>query len=611
VCIVCAASVEDCCVAVGKVVGHENIVSASRMNSAIVVFLNDVEKVRKLTQNGIVVNNEMILVSPLSSPAKKVMLSNVPPFISDEAIGKELSRYGRMVSPIKKISLGCKSPLVKQLVSFRRMVFMVFKEGVGELNVVFKFTVDGFNYNIFVSSDTDIKCFKCGQTGHLAWACPERQSDPGVSERTGRDAAESAGVVPPAVGVRPAAEGPGAAAAPDLTESEPQAQPAAQTPTGATPAPEKPRTAELAAAEPRTAELAAAEPRSARPDRKKPWSTEKSSVGSGAVLEPPALTEAGPEVQGNLMETPDTTPVQVDGGDVDMADEPVFKVPNKRKKQGKGQGKKQAKKETKVEEGESDSDDCISDSVLTFDSQEEQINVVYSAEDIKEFLRNTKWQKNVALEEFFPDRKQFIHDVKFFRREGAFVDVEIFRLKKLITREGRPDPAAEKGRPDTPEELVPRLTTVHYCKLFSKALASRLTKVMEWLIHQDQTYCVPDTSIFDNMYLIRDILDVSRLLGLKTGLVFLDQEKAFDRVEHEYLWKVLEAFGFNPGFVAMIRVLYCEIESVLKVNGGLCAPFRVYRGIRQGCSLSGMLYSLAIEPLLNKLRSHLSGFMIW
>ncbi|KAK3569498.1 hypothetical protein QTP86_031670 [Hemibagrus guttatus] len=72
-------------------------------------------------------------------------------------------------------------------------------------------------------------------------------------------------------------------AAPDLTESEPQAQPAAQTPTGATSAPEKPRTAKPGPA---------AEPRSARPDRKKPWSTEKSSVGSGAVLEPPALTEA-------------------------------------------------------------------------------------------------------------------------------------------------------------------------------------------------------------------------------------------------------------------------------------------------------------------------------
>ncbi|KAK3574718.1 hypothetical protein QTP86_015375 [Hemibagrus guttatus] len=57
-------------------------------------------------------------------------------------------------------------------------------------------------------------------------------------------------------------------------------------------------------------------------------------MGSGAVLEPPALTEAGTEVQGNRMETPGTTPMQGDGGDVDMVDEPVFKVPNKRKKQG-------------------------------------------------------------------------------------------------------------------------------------------------------------------------------------------------------------------------------------------------------------------------------------
>ncbi|KAK3563432.1 hypothetical protein QTP86_028164 [Hemibagrus guttatus] len=589
-------------------------------------------------------------------------------------IGKELSRYGRMVSPIKKIPLGC------------------------------------FDYNIFVSSDTDIKCFKCGQTGHLARACPERQSDPGVSERPGQDAAEPAGVVPPAAAVRPAAEGPGAPAAPDLTESEPQAQPAAQTPTGATSAPEKPR----------TAEPAAAEPRSARPDRKKPWSTEKSSVGSGAVLEPPALTEAGAEVQGNRMETPDTTPVQGDGGDVDMADEPVFKVPNKRKKQGKGQGKKQARKDTKVEERESDSDDCISDSVLTFDSQEEQINVVHSAEDIKEFLRNTKWQKNVALEEFFPDRKQFItitnqsflstvhsQRTRDIVRSLKALEIEIVELQRLeatgdrghiealkskkakmndlldITAQGalvrsRFKSATEMDAPSkfffsleqkngqkrfihavrtesgdllSESTEIRKQTVSFYSKLYSsewsgaqvvedsflvglpklseraareldrglsleelhealqrmengrasgidglpgefykafwavigqdvldvlrdsilrgelpfscrravltllpkkgdlthlknwrpvsllctdykllsKALASRLTKVMERLIHQDQTYCVPDRSIFDNVYLIRDILDVSRLLGLKTGLIFLDQEKAFDR----------------------------------------------------------------------------------
>ncbi|KAL7828331.1 hypothetical protein SRHO_G00319650, partial [Serrasalmus rhombeus] len=98
------------------------------------------------------------------------------------------------------------------------------------------------------------------------------------------------------------------------------------------------------------------------------------------------------------------------------------------------------------------------------------------------------------------------------------------------------------------------------------------------------------------------------LLGLRAGLIFLDQEKAFDWVEHGYLWKVLENFGFNPGFIAMIKVLYSDIESVLKVNGGLCAPFKVCRGIRQGCALSlaCCLYSLSIEPLLCQLREKIS-----
>ncbi|KAK3538383.1 hypothetical protein QTP86_001552 [Hemibagrus guttatus] len=48
-------------------------------------------------------------------------------------ITNELSRYGRLVSPIKRIPLGCKSSLVKHLVSFRRMVYMVFKEEQGIL----------------------------------------------------------------------------------------------------------------------------------------------------------------------------------------------------------------------------------------------------------------------------------------------------------------------------------------------------------------------------------------------------------------------------------------------------------------------------------------------
>lgn len=49
---------------------------------------------------------------------------------------------------------------------------------------------------------------------------------------------------------------------------------------------------------------------------------------------------------------------------------------------------------------------------------------------------------------------------------------------------------------------------------------------------------------------------------------------------------------------------------LIKVGGGISAPVTVTRGIRQGCPLSGQLYSLAIEPLLCKLRRDLAGFSV-
>src|SRR4029434_10835978 len=51
----------------------------------------------------IVLNDSLTPVLPLSTPAKKVIISNVPPFIKDELIAKELQRHGQLVSHFRKI----------------------------------------------------------------------------------------------------------------------------------------------------------------------------------------------------------------------------------------------------------------------------------------------------------------------------------------------------------------------------------------------------------------------------------------------------------------------------------------------------------------------------
>ncbi|CAM2111732.1 unnamed protein product [Caretta caretta] len=72
-------------------------------------------------------------------------------------------------------------------------------------------------------------------------------------------------------------------------------------------------------------------------------------------------------------------------------------------------------------------------------------------------------------------------------------------------------------------------------KIVAKAISLRLGSVMVDVIHPDQTYTVPGRSIFDNLFLVQDLLELGRRDGLSFALLSLDQEKAFDRVDHGYL----------------------------------------------------------------------------
>ncbi len=49
----------------------------------------------------------------------------------------------------------------------------------------------------------------------------------------------------------------------------------------------------------------------------------------------------------------------------------------------------------------------------------------------------------------------------------------------------------------------------------------------------------------DNLFLVRDTLDICKLVDAEVGLIALDQEKAFDRVDLNYLFNLLGVFGFG------------------------------------------------------------------
>ena len=149
-------------------------------------------------------------------------------------------------------------------------------------------------------------------------------------------------------------------------------------------------------------------------------------------------------------------------------------------------------------------------------------------------------------------------------------------------------------------------------KIISKALATKLSTVMGHIISPDQTCCIPGRDISDNVMAMRDLVSFITEKDLNGFLIKIDQQKAFDRVDHEYLFKVLEKFKFPEYFINWIKIFYDKPISCVKVNGFMSDYFDVKRGIRQGCPLSALLYVISSEPVRNLIVNHPSvkGFEV-
>lgn len=134
-------------------------------------------------------------------------------------------------------------------------------------------------------------------------------------------------------------------------------------------------------------------------------------------------------------------------------------------------------------------------------------------------------------------------------------------------------------------------------KILTKVLALQLRDHVTSLVHTDQAGFIPKRSIFHHIRLANAIIDFAEATEVDGAIVALDQEKAYDKVRHDYLWDTLHAFNLPNTFINTVKTLYRNATTQVVINGFLSDPYKVTRGIRQGDPLSCTLFDLAIEPL--------------
>ncbi|THH28603.1 hypothetical protein EUX98_g5574 [Antrodiella citrinella] len=139
-------------------------------------------------------------------------------------------------------------------------------------------------------------------------------------------------------------------------------------------------------------------------------------------------------------------------------------------------------------------------------------------------------------------------------------------------------------------------------KLLTKALSVKLAEAAPTFFHENQAGFIPGRNIKDQTKLTRMIMEYAEATEHNGMIVALDQEKAYDKIAHNYLWWTLEAFEIPKNFIQTVRSLYEHASTKVMVNGHLSKSFHVERGVRQGDPLSCLLFDLAIEPLAEALR---------
>lgn len=158
----------------------------------------------------------------------------------------------------------------------------------------------------------------------------------------------------------------------------------------------------------------------------------------------------------------------------------------------------------------------------------------------------------------------------------------------------------------------PITVIISLCGLFSKLLNERLTEVVEThrLLGEVQNGFRKERQMADNSFILDSILMKAKSSKKRVHLCYVDISKAYDSVNRQILWKKLQALGFSGEFLGCIKALYAGDSVDVVVNGLSTRAVFPGRGLRQGCSLSPLLFALYISDIGSSLSGSAEGFQL-
>ena len=103
----------------------------------------------------------------------------------------------------------------------------------------------------------------------------------------------------------------------------------------------------------------------------------------------------------------------------------------------------------------------------------------------------------------------------------------------------------------------------------------------------------------DQIANIRWIMAKAREFQKNIYFCFIDYTKAFDCVDHNKVWKILNEMGTPDHLTCLLRNLYAGQEATVRTGHGTTDWFQIGKGVHQGYILSPCLFNLCAEYIMS------------
>lgn len=136
----------------------------------------------------------------------------------------------------------------------------------------------------------------------------------------------------------------------------------------------------------------------------------------------------------------------------------------------------------------------------------------------------------------------------------------------------------------------------HTMKIMERFLDNRMRRIVT--LSQNQCGFVGGKSTIDAIQSLRIWSEKLRDASRDMHAIFVDFEKAFDRVPRELLWTALRAKGVPETYVRMIIDMYKDARTRVRCSSGISDEFLINVGVHQGGVLSPLLFIIVLDYLL-------------